>query len=61
VSSILKETITCLNPGRIAVKTSRTNIHADGLIHAMYGFLKENLAGSIASKEAADYPYLDMS
>jgi Xaa-Pro aminopeptidase len=46
VSGLLKETITRLNPDRIAVNTSRNNVHADGLTHAMYEFLKEYLAGS---------------
>jgi len=46
VSAILKETITRLNPDRIAVNTSRNNVHADGLTHAMYEFLKEYLAGT---------------
>lgn len=46
VSGILKETITRLNPDRIAVNTSRNNVHADGLTHAMYKFLKEYLTGT---------------
>jgi Xaa-Pro aminopeptidase len=46
VSAILKETITRLDPTRIAVNTSRNNVHADGLTHAMYEFLKEYLAGT---------------
>lgn len=44
VSGILRETIARLNPDRIAVNTSRNNVHADGLTHAMYEFLVEYLA-----------------
>jgi len=50
VSALLKETITRLDPTRIAVNTSRNNVHADGLTHSMYAFLKEYLA---------DTPYAD--
>lgn len=50
VSALLKETIARLDPARIAVNTSRNNVHADGLTHAMYEFLKEYLAGT---------PYVD--
>jgi len=46
VSGLLKETITRLDPKRIAVNTSRNNVHADGLTHAMYEFLREYLAGT---------------
>jgi len=46
VSALLKDTITRLNPDRIAVNTSRNNVHADGLTHAMHGFLIEYLAGT---------------
>jgi Xaa-Pro aminopeptidase len=44
VSGLLKETIVRLDPTRIAVNTSRNNVHADGLTHSMYAFLKEYLA-----------------
>jgi len=43
ISGVLKETITRLNPDQIAVNTSRNNVHADGLTHAMYEFLTEYL------------------
>jgi Xaa-Pro aminopeptidase len=46
VSALLKETITRINPNQIAVNTSRNNVHADGLTHAMYEFLREYLAGT---------------
>jgi Xaa-Pro aminopeptidase len=46
VSEPLRATITRLNPERIAVNTSRNNVHADGLTHTMYEFLKEYLAGT---------------
>ena len=46
VSGLLRDTITRLNPDRIAVNTSRNNVHADGLTHAMYEFLREYLAGT---------------
>lgn len=44
VSGVLRETIARLKPDRIAVNTSRNNVHADGLTHAMYEFLVEYLA-----------------
>jgi Xaa-Pro aminopeptidase len=50
VSGLLRDTIARLNPDRIAVNTSRNNVHADGLTHAMYEFLREYLA---------DTPYAD--
>ena len=47
VSGPLRDTITRLNPDQIAVNTSRNNVHADGLTHAMYeilcGYLKDTL------------------
>lgn len=50
VSDLLRDTITRINPDRIAVNTSRNNVHADGLTHAMYEILREYLA---------DTPYAD--
>jgi Xaa-Pro aminopeptidase len=46
VSAMLRETITRLDPGEIAINTSRDNVHADGLTHAAYGMLVEYLAGT---------------
>ncbi len=46
IREILRETIKRLNPDRIAVNTSRNNVHADGLTHAMYEFLCEYLSGT---------------
>jgi Xaa-Pro aminopeptidase len=50
VSGPLRDTITRLNPERIAVNTSRNNVHADGLTHAMYEILCDYLK---------DTPYAD--
>jgi Xaa-Pro aminopeptidase len=50
VSEPLRETITRLNPNQIAVNTSRNNVHADGLTHAMYEILCDYLS---------DTPYAD--
>jgi Xaa-Pro aminopeptidase len=50
IRELLCETTTRLNPQRIAVNTSRNNVHADGLTHAMRGILREYLA---------DTPYAD--
>ena len=46
VSGLLRDTITHLNPDRIAVNTSRNNVHADGLTHAMYEILRDHLKGT---------------
>ena len=50
VSAPLRDTITRLNPDQIAVNTSRNNVHADGLTHAMYEILCDYLK---------DTPYAD--
>jgi Xaa-Pro aminopeptidase len=50
VRKLLRETISRLDPERIAVNTSRNNVHADGLTHAMHEILREYLA---------DTPYQD--
>jgi Xaa-Pro aminopeptidase len=50
VRELLRETIARLDPERIAVNTSRNNVHADGLTHAMHEMLREYLA---------DTPYRD--
>ncbi|HSL29430.1 MAG TPA: Xaa-Pro peptidase family protein [Anaerolineales bacterium] len=44
VSGPLRDIITRLDPDQIAVNTSRNNVHADGLTHAMYEILREHLA-----------------
>ncbi|HEX5836232.1 MAG TPA: Xaa-Pro peptidase family protein [Anaerolineales bacterium] len=46
IRDLLGETITRLDPRQIAVNTSRNNVHADGLTHAMHGILLEYLAGT---------------
>jgi len=46
VRELLRDTIARLNPDRIAVNTSRNNVHADGLTHAMYEILREYLSGT---------------
>jgi Xaa-Pro aminopeptidase len=50
VSGPLRETMARLNPDRIAVNTSRNNVQADGLTHAMYEILRDHLS---------DTPYAD--
>jgi Xaa-Pro aminopeptidase len=50
IRELLRETITRLNPDRIAVNMSRNNVHADGLTHAMYEILRGHLV---------DTPYAD--
>jgi len=44
VRNVLRETIARLKRDRIAVNTSKNNVHADGLTHAMYEMLREYLA-----------------
>jgi len=43
VSRPLRDTIARLNPEKIAVNTSKNNVHADGLTHAMYEILSDYL------------------
>ncbi len=46
IRELLRETIARLNPDQIAVNTSRNNVHADGLTHAMHEMLREYLIGT---------------
>ena len=46
VRDLLRDTLTRLNPDRIAVNSSRNNVHADGLTHAMYEMLRDYLSGT---------------
>jgi Xaa-Pro aminopeptidase len=46
IRDLLRKTIARLDPQQIAVNTSRNNVHADGLTHAMYGILLEYLDGT---------------
>jgi len=46
IRSTLRENISRLNPDRIAVNTSKNNVQADGLTHAMYEMLLSYLEGT---------------
>ncbi len=46
IRTLLREIISQLSPEEIAINTSRDNIHADGLTHAMHGILLEHLNGT---------------
>lgn len=46
IRDLLRETFTRINPNRIAVNTSKNNVHADGLTHAMYEMLRDYLSGT---------------
>ncbi len=46
ISAVLRETLQRLDPGQVAVNTSRNNVHADGLTHAMFEMLSEYLTGT---------------
>ena len=46
ISGPLRDTISRLDPAGIAVNTSRNNVHADGLTHAMFEILREHLNGT---------------
>lgn len=46
IRELLRQTITHLDPQQIAVNTSRDNVHADGLTHAMHTILQEHLDGT---------------
>jgi len=46
VRELLRDTLARINPDRIAVNTSKNNVHADGLTHAMYEMLRDYLSGT---------------
>lgn len=43
IRDLLRKTIDQLSPEKIAINTSKDNVHADGLTHAMYRMLQEHL------------------
>jgi len=50
IRSLLRETISRIDPNQTAVNTSKNNVHADGLTHAMYTILVDHLAGTPYTK-----------
>ena len=46
IRSILRETLTRIDPEELAVNTSHNNVQADGLTHAMYEMLVGHLNGT---------------
>ena len=46
IRDLLCETINRINPDQIAINTSKNNVHADGLTHAMHAILTGHLAGT---------------
>jgi len=47
IRSLLRDTITHINPDKAAVNTSHNNVQADGLTHAMYEMLLSYLEGTL--------------
>lgn len=59
-SPVLRETMARLDPAKIAVNTSRNNVHADGLTHAMYEMLLGYLADTpFAARLASAEPVIN--